>query len=95
MRVFSKTKHLLLASFFVLAGCGQAPPSWDKLIAGKIVGQFPNYTVTVPSAGQLAVERPGMPSKNVEVGPIALHCQRGPKDCNYVVEQMLLELRDP
>ena len=75
--------------------CGQKPPSWDVLLAGKITGQYPAYEVTVVQAGLLKVERPGMPPKQVEVDPIAQHCLRGPKDCNYAVEQMLLVLRDP
>jgi len=31
----------------------------------------------------------------VEVEPIAQHCLRGPRDCGFAVEQMLLALRDP
>ena len=79
----------------LLAACGQSPPSWDILLSGKILGQYPTYTVTVPEAEQLRVERPGMPTKTLAVNPIAQHCLRGPKDCNYAVEQMLVELRDP
>ena len=86
---------LALASLALLAACGQSPPSWDVLLSGKITGQYPNYAVTVLAPGQLKVDRPGMPSKNVEVAPISQHCLRGPKDCSYAVEQMLLELRDP
>ena len=78
-----------------LAACGQSPPSWDNLISGKVLGQYPGYVVTVPVAGQLRVERPGMPAKTIEVNPIAQHCLRGPKDCNYIIEKMLVELRDP
>lgn len=79
----------------VLTACGQQPPSWDALLAGKINGQYPDYRVTVTQPGQLLVERPGMPSQTVDVPPIALHCTRGPRDCGYAVEHMLLGLRDP
>ena len=79
----------------LLAACGQSPPSWDVLLAGKITGQYPAYTVTTPEPGRLMVARPGMPAKTVEVAPIAQHCLRGARDCGYAVEQMLLELRDP
>ena len=78
-----------------LAGCGQQPPSWDSLLSGKITGQYPDYRVSVPEPGQLRVERSGMPAQTVAVEPIAQHCLRGPKDCSYAVEQMLLVLRDP
>ena len=90
-----KAGELALASLALLAACGQSPPSWDVLLSGKITGQYPNYNVTVLAPGQLKVDRPGMPSKNVEVAPISQHCLRGAKDCSYAVEQMLLELRDP
>ena len=87
--------HVAVGVAVFLAACGQSPPSWDNLISGKVLGQYPGYVVTVPVAGQLRVERPGMPVKTIEVAPIAQHCLRGPKDCNYVIEKMLVELRDP
>jgi hypothetical protein len=65
------------------------------LLSGKITGQYPAYTVTVTAPGQLRVERPDMPSQTVAVEPIAQHCLRGPRDCGYAVEKMLLLLRDP
>jgi len=86
---------LLLAAAAWLVACGQKPPSWDVLLSGKIVGQYPAYTVAVSTPGQLSVERPGMPLQTVAVEPIAQHCLRGPRDCAYAVEQMLLLLRDP
>ena len=78
-----------------LTACGQQPPSWDSLLSGKITGQYPDYRVSVTAPGHLSVERPGLPAQSVAVEPIASHCQRGPRDCGYAVEQMLLELRDP
>ena len=78
-----------------LTACGQQPPSWDSLLSGKITGQYPDYRVSVTAPGHLSVERPGMPAQTVAVEPIARHCQRGPRDCGYAVEQMLQALRDP
>ena len=78
-----------------LTACGQQPPSWDSRLSGKITGQYPDYRVSVTAPGQLRIERPGMPAQTVAVEPIAQHCLRGPKDCSYAVEQMLLVLRDP
>ena len=78
-----------------LTGCGQQLPSWDSRLSGKITGQYPDYRVSVIAPGQLRVERPGMPAQTVAVEPIAQHCLRGPRDCGYAVEQMLLVLRDP
>lgn len=85
----------LLAALALLVACGQQPPSWDKLLAGKITGQYPDYAVVVTAPGHLRVSRPKLPAQDVDVEPIAQHCLRGPKDCNYAVEQMLLILRDP
>lgn len=84
-----------VAAAITLTACGQQPPSWDSLLAGKINGQYPDYRVSVTQPGHLLVERPGMPPQTVEVAPMALHCTRGPRDCGYAVEQMLLGLRDP
>ena len=50
----------------------------DALLAGKISGQYPSYTVTAAGPGRLTVERPGMPAKTVAVDPIARHCLRDP-----------------
>ncbi len=86
---------LLAAAATVLVACGQQPPSWDVLLSGKITGQYPAYSVTVTAPGQLRVDRPDMPTQTVAVEPIAQHCLRGPRDCGYAVEQMLLLLRDP
>ena len=86
---------LLLAAAALLAACGQKPPSWDVLLSGKILGQYPDYSVTVIAPGQLRVQRPGMPTQTVSVEPIAQHCLRGPRDCGDAVEKMLLLLRDP
>ena len=85
----------LLAALALLVACGQQPPSWDKLLAGKITGQYPDYAVVVTAPGHLRVSRPKLPAQDVDVEPIAQHCLRGPKDCSYAVEQMLLVLRDP
>lgn len=87
--------NLLLWAALLLPACGQQPPSWDKLLAGKITGQYPDYSVTVTAPGQLSVMRPRMPAKEVQVEPIAQHCLRGGRDCSYAVDQMLLLLRDP
>ena len=85
----------LLIAVPALTGCGQQLPSWDSRLSGKITGQYPDYRVSVIAPGQLRVERPGMPAQTVAVEPIAQHCLRGPRDCGYAVEQMLLVLRDP
>lgn len=76
-----------------MAGCSQQAPSWDQLISARISEQYPAYTVLAPQAGQLRVLRPGQPERVIEVAPVAQFCQRGPADCNYAVDQLLLDLR--
>jgi len=82
---------LSLAVVFVSAGCGE-PPSWQQLLAIKIHDQYPTYSAVPRPDGSLLVSRPGKPDAPVDVNAIALLCQRGPKDCNYATDQMLLDL---
>jgi hypothetical protein len=49
--------------------------------------------VSTPSAGFLDVRCADGTTQRVEVAPIALHCQRGPRDCEYAIDQVLLGLR--
>jgi hypothetical protein len=42
----------------------------------------------------LKVLRPKLPDARVNVEEIAQLCQRGPKDCNYATDQMLLSLQN-
>ncbi len=78
----------------LLAGCDSKPPAWETLLAAKIVEQYPSYSVSA-APGKLVVTRPQLDSKTIDVNEIAKFCQRGPKDCNYATEQMLIELRPP
>ncbi len=93
-RRFAATAALLGAAL-ALAACSGAPPSWDRLLTTKITDQFPDFRVAVAENGKLRVDRPGRAARTVEVAPIALLCQRGPRECDYAVDQMLLELRAP
>jgi hypothetical protein len=81
-----------LAALLALAACTEAP-SWQKLLAAKITQQYPAYTVQPTPDGNLKVERPGLATVPVDVDTIARFCQRGPQDCNYATDQMLLALQ--
>jgi hypothetical protein len=83
---------LLLATLPNLPACTE-PPSWQKLLAIKITDQLPAFTAEPAPGGGLTVKRPGLPDAPVDVDGIARFCQRGPKDCDYAIDQMLLELR--
>ena len=88
-----RTLRVLSATLFLLAAyaCSEAP-SWQKLLAARISGQYPGYQVKPAADGGLLVERPGLAAVPVDVDAIARFCLRGPKDCNYATDQMLLEL---
>jgi hypothetical protein len=85
----------LFVAVTALPGCSDAPPSWDRLLSGKITDMYPSFHVTQGAPGNLQIERPGQKAQTIEVAPIALLCQRGPKECDYAVDQMLLSLRAP
>ena len=72
--------------------CSEAP-SWQRLLAARITAQYPGYSTQPAPGGGLMVERPGLEPVPVDVDAIARFCQRGPKDCNYATDQMLLELQ--
>lgn len=84
-----------VALMLLVAACDQKPPSWDVLIAAKVKDQYPGYQVVIQPGGGLSVERPGLPAHAVDVDSIARFCQRGPKDCDYAIDQLLLELQVP
>lgn len=89
----SRVLACLLASM-LLAGCNE-PFSWQRLMTSKITYEFPTYRVDEMADGKLLVHRPGLKDATVDVEPIGKFCQRGPKDCSYATDQMLLELRGP
>ena len=78
--------------FSTLSACTEAP-SWQKLLASKIKEHYPSYDVQSTPDGALKVLRPNLPDARVNVEEIAQLCQRGPKDCNYATDQMLLGLQ--
>ncbi len=78
-----------------LAGCGDAPPSWQALLAAKIAQHDPRLRPEPTPDGALLVHRPGLAPVPVDVNAIAQFCQRGPKDCDYATDQMLLSLGKP
>ena len=89
-------RRIALGVFFVfapalLAACSE-PPTWQRLLTLKIIEQYPDYKVQTTTSGELRVERPGKTPMPVDADAIGRFCVRGPKDCNYATDQMLLEL---
>ena len=79
------------ALLMAVAGCTE-PPSWQQLLTAKIAQQYPSCRVQPAQDGTVMVQRPGQADLPVDVDAIARFCQRGPKDCNYAIDQMLLQL---
>lgn len=69
------------------------PLSWQSLLAAKVAEQYPDYQIESSPDGTLRVQRPGAATVPVDVDEIARFCRRGTKDCNYGIDQLLLELR--
>jgi hypothetical protein len=88
----ARTALLFAAIALEVAACTQQAPSWQSLVAMRIQAQSPSYEVEARADGSLVVHRPKLPDVSVDVNAIATFCQRGTKDCNYVMEQMLLSL---
>lgn len=82
------------ATLLATVACTQLP-SWQKLLTAKILQQYPGYEVQPAPDGGVIVRRPGLGDVPVDVTAIARFCQRGPKDCAYATDQMLLELNTP
>ena len=91
MRHWPWRASVLVAAVALLCACTE-PPSWQKLLSLKITQQYPDYKVQTTASGSLLVERPGKIALPVDADAIGRFCQRGPKDCNYATDQMLLEL---
>ncbi len=85
---------LCAVALALLCSCTEAP-TWQKLLSLKITQQYPDYKVQTTASGGLLVERPGKSTLPVDADAIGRFCQRGPKDCNYATDQMLLELGGP
>lgn len=62
------------------------------MLAAKISEQYPGYKLQATADGNLLIERPGLAAMPVDVKAIAAFCLRGPRDCGYATDQMLLQL---
>ena len=82
-----------LLALLLSAACSDAPPSWDSLITAKVAEQYPQYLLSNPEPGKLRVQAPGRPAQTMDLSWIAQYCQRGPRDCNYAMDQLLIALR--
>ena len=82
----------LAVQLAALQGCSE-PVSWQRLLASKITQEYPSYNPQATADGQLLVQRPGLSALPVDVIAISQFCQRGPRDCAYATDQVLIALR--
>lgn len=78
----------------VLAGltaCDSKPPDWNSLVSARIRDQYPNAQVKVTGEQSLDATLDGR-TVHVDTADLALQCNRGPRDCDRAVDQVLLEL---
>jgi hypothetical protein len=84
---------VLAGALVVLAACSNEPPSWPRLIEGRILNQYP--AAQVSRAGEDLVVVQGARSSRVELAPIILQCNRSHADCERALADMLLALGAP
>jgi len=82
-----------VAGAVLLSACNAAPASWDTIVTQRIGQERPRCVVTAPAPGTLDVRCPDGAPQRIDIAPIAQHCQRGPRDCEYAIDQVLLGLR--
>lgn len=92
VRLHHRAVLTLTIAIPLLFACTEAP-TWQSLLSAKISEQYPDYKVQAATGGGLLVERPGKSTLPVDADAIGRFCQRGPKDCNYATDLMLLELQ--
>ena len=76
----------------LLAACDQRTLSWDTLLRQRILRERPDCVADPSAPGQLAVRCGSAPARLIDSRDIAQFCQRGPRDCEYAIDQAVLGL---
>ena len=76
----------------LLAACDQRPLSWDTLLRQRITQERPDCVADTTTPGQLALRCGPAPVQLIDSHDIAQFCQRGPRDCEYAIDQAVLGL---
>jgi hypothetical protein len=74
------------------AACSNQPPDWSSLVAARIRDQYPDARVKVLSTHALQATLDSR-TITVDTDEMALQCNRGPRDCDRSIDQVLLQLR--
>lgn len=81
----------ICCALLLFAACSNEPPSWASLVSSRIRNQYPDTKIEVLSAHTLKATLDGR-SLMVDLDDIGLQCNRGPRDCDHALDQVLLEL---
>ena len=81
-----------LVTSLLLAACDQRPLSWDTLLRERITQERPDCVADTSAPGQLRVRCGSAPVQLIDSHDIAQFCQRGPRDCEYAIDQAVLGL---
>ena len=81
-----------LVTPLLLASCDQRPLSWDTLLRQRITQERPDCVADTSTPGQLALRCGPAPVQLIDSHDIAQFCQRGPRDCEYAIDQAVLGL---
>jgi len=76
------------------AACDSRPPDWNSLIGARIRDQLPAARVQ-PVDDKTIEASLGGKTLRVDTAGIALQCNRGPRDCDRAIDEVLLELGGP
>jgi hypothetical protein len=72
--------------------CSNQPPDWSSLLSSRIRDQYPDTRIHVLSTHTLQATLDAR-TITVDTDEIALQCNRGPRDCDRAIDQVLLDLR--
>ena len=81
----------MAAAVWLCAACDSPPPDWNSLISARVRDQYPAAQVKVIDPHTLEATLNGKVLR-FDSAEIALQCNRGPRDCDRAVDQVLLEL---
>ena len=81
-----------LVTPLLLAACDRRPLSWDTLLRQRITQERPDCVADTSAPGQLTVRCGFAPVRLIDSRDIAQFCQRGPRDCEYAIDQAVLGL---